>query len=225
MAPRETQFLVVEDDDDTREAISIALEGEGYRVHTAREAADAGRAAAAVRPDLIVLDVRLGEGPDGFGVARTLRSAMDTPVLFLSAVSTLESRLAGFSVGGDDYLTKPFAMEELLVRVRALLRRSGRRSATIWEVGDLVLDEAGHRVTRGGVEIDLTPTEFALLLAVCRRPGRVLSKRQLLAEVWDADWFSPNVVEVRISDLRRKLEAHGPRLIHTVRGVGYVLRA
>jgi two-component system, OmpR family, response regulator len=224
MIARETQVLVVEDDDDTREALAIALEGEGYRVHTTSGVHEAGRVVAAVRPDLVVLDVRLGDGTEGFGIARKLRSTMDVPVLFLSGLDTLESRLTGFEVGGDDYLTKPFAMEELLVRVRALLRRAGRRSTAVWEVGDLVVDEAGRRVTRGGEELFLTFTEFELLLRLCRRPGRVVSKRQLLGEVWGADWFSPNVVEVRISDLRRKLEAHGPRLIHTVRGVGYVLR-
>jgi len=224
MTQREARVLVVEDDDDTRDAITIALQGDGYRVHGEREAVGANRAALAMHPDLVVIDVRLGDGPDGFGLARALRTSSDTPLLFLSAAGSLENRLTGFSVGGDDYLTKPFAMEELLSRVRALLRRAGRRSATVWEIDDLVVDEAGHRVSRAGTEIELTPTEFALLLAFCRRPGRVLSKGQLLDEVWGADWYSPNVVEVRISDLRRKLEALGPRLIQTVRGVGYVLR-
>ena len=176
------------------------------------------------RPDCVVRDVRLGPGPDGYAIARNLRATSDVPVLFVSAWDELDDRLAGFDAGADDYMGKPFAVTELIARVRGLLRRAGGPSTTVWQVSDVIVDEAGHTVTRNGQPIELTPTEFALLVAFCRRPGRVLSKRQLLAEIWDAEWFHENVVEVRISDLRRKLEAHGPRLIHTVRGVGYVLR-
>lgn len=221
-APR---ILVVEDDRVLRDAIAAALRNEGYEVRSTSRSTRAARLVAEHRPDLAVLDVRFPEGPDGFEIARELRSGSDAPIVFVTAAETLDDRLAGFEVGGDDYLVKPFAMPELLARVRVQLRRSGRTTTQVLRVADVVVDELGQTVTRAGEPIELTPTEFDLLAAFARRPGQVLSKERLLALVWDFDAYDPNLVEVYVSALRRKLEAHGPRLVHTVRGAGYVLRA
>ena len=145
-------------------------------------------------------------------------------MLFLTAADAVEDRLRGFEVGGDDYLVKPFAMAELLARIRALLRRTGRETSATRQVRDLMIDEASRTVHRAGVQVDLTGTEFDLLWALARNPGATLSKVQLLSQVWGFDLYEPNLVEVHVSALRRKLEAHGPRVIHTERGRGYVLR-
>jgi two-component system, OmpR family, response regulator len=220
-APR---VLLVEDDAAMLEAVASALRGEGYQVHTEPDGAGIREAAAGFRPDLAVLDVRLPRGPSGLSIARLLRDAEELPIIFLTAADSTEDRLAGFEAGGDDYLIKPFAMAELLARVRALLRRSGRLTSDTWQVGDVVVDEATRRVHRNGGTIDLTRTEFDLLVSLGRHPDRVLSKTQLLASVWGFESYDVNVVEVHISALRRKLEEHGPRLIHTVRGAGYRLR-
>jgi len=176
-------------------------------------------------PDIALLDVHLGSGPSGLAVARRLRAVGDIPIVFLTAADALDDRLAGFDAGAEDYVTKPFAMAELLARVRALLRRTGAASNDVWRVGDLVVDEAAHQVRRGDSELVLTKVEFDLLVALGRNAGRVLSKGQLLADVWGFADYDPNVVEVAMSGLRRKLESHGPRLVQTVRGVGYVIRA
>jgi len=137
----------------------------------------------------------------------------------------VEGVVAAFEVGGDDYLVKPFVMSELVARMQAVLRRSNRNSPTVLQVGDVCVDVASHTIVRSGRNVDLTQREFALLRMLCRRPGAVLSKSQLMAEVWGYELYDLNVVEVHMSALRRKLEEHGPRLIHTVRGVGYVIRA
>jgi two-component system, OmpR family, response regulator len=220
-APR---ILVVEDDAALRDSLVVALRAEGYEVEAAADGATGLEAVEVFRPDLAVLDVRLPSGPDGLELSRQLRARGDVPVLFLSALGGLEDRLAGFEAGGDDYLTKPFSTSELLVRIQALLRRSGRLEARAWQVGDLVVDEAARIVTRGGVPVSLTRTEFDLLAALGRSVGTVVSKARLLALVWGFETYDENLVEVHISALRRKLEELGPRLVHTVRGVGYVLR-
>jgi two-component system, OmpR family, response regulator len=218
------RILVVEDDTALRDSLAVALRAEGYDVETAADG-EAGLACLdSFRPDLAVLDVRLPAGPDGLELARELRARGDAPVLFLSALSAEQDRIAGFEAGGDDYLTKPFSTSELLLRVKALLRRAGRLEAQAWQVGDLVVDEAARTAVREGVDLELTRTEFDLLVALGRNVGTVVSKSRLLAIVWGFDTYDENLVEVHISALRRKLEAAGPRLVHTVRGVGYVLR-
>ena len=133
--------------------------------------------------------------------------------------------MAGFDAGADDYLVKPFAMAELLARVQALLRRSGRLASAVWQVGELVIDQGAAKVVRAGAPVELTSTEYQLLCVLARHPGQVLSKVQLLTQVWGFDAYDANLVEVHMSALRRKLEAHGPRMVHTVRNMGYVLRA
>jgi two-component system, OmpR family, response regulator len=221
-APR---ILVVEDDPTLRDSLAVTLRAEGYEIETAESGAAALVSFDAFRPDLALLDVRLPAGPDGLDLARELRARGDVPVLFLSALGELQDRVAGFEAGGDDYLTKPFSTSELVLRIQALLRRSGRLEARAWQVGDLVVDEAARTALRDGVAIELTRTEFDLLVALGRNLGTVVSKSRLLALVWGFETYDENLVEVHISALRRKLEAAGPRLVQTVRGVGYVLRA
>jgi DNA-binding response OmpR family regulator len=221
VAPR---ILVVEDDRSIREALEIALRGAGYRVEAVPDGTGALQAIETFRPDLAILDVHLGAGPDGFAVARRLRGTSDAPVLFLTAADAPEDRLTGFEVGADDYVVKPFLLDELLARVRALLRRAGRLHSERIEVGDVLVDEGARTAARAGEALDLTHTELELLLVLARHRGQVLSKTQLLEQVWGYDQYDPNVVEVHVSALRKKLEAHGPRLVHTVRGAGYVLR-
>jgi two-component system, OmpR family, response regulator len=221
------KVLVVEDDSSVRDTVRIALESAGYQVRVEGDGLAVETVAREFRPDLAVLDVRLPQGPSGLSVAKLLRDGDDgLPIIFLTAAADVDDRLAGFRAGGDDYLTKPFAVAELQARAEALLRRSGRLNTSgVWQVGDLVVDEAARRATRDGRELGLTRTEFELLLILGANPDRVLSKSQLLTSVWGFDEYDPNVVEVHISSLRRKLEAAGePRLVQTIRGVGYVLR-
>jgi two-component system OmpR family response regulator len=215
---------VVEDDADVRYIVEMALQQTGYTVALEPSGANLQRVAATFRPDLAILDVAFPRGPDGLTLARQLRDVSSLPILFLTGAATLEDRLAGFKAGGDDYLIKPFAIAELLARVRALLLRSGRLEPAILEVDDCTVDIEGRIVTRGGIEITLTRTEFELLAALVRDPGKVLSKPQLLARVWGFDAYDVHLVEVHMSSLRRKLHACGSPLIQTVRGVGYVLR-
>jgi two-component system OmpR family response regulator len=193
-------------------------------VHTGRDALDQVNA---YRPDLVVLDVMLPD-LDGFEVLRRLsEEATRVPVIFLTARGELDDRLRGFTLGGDDYLTKPFSLEELVVRVRAILRRTQSLVPETSQLAfdDVVLDEELHEVCRGGATVHLTPTEFKLLHYLMLNRDRVVSKAQILDRVWQYDFGgNENVVEIFISSLRKKLEAEGPRLIHTVRGVGYRLR-
>jgi two-component system, OmpR family, response regulator len=222
------RVLVVEDDAAVRHTVRIALENEGHQIRAEGDGLAVEAVTRDFRPDVAVLDVRLPTGPCGLSIAAMLRGIDgDLPIIFLTAADDVEDRLAGFRVGGDDYLTKPFAVAELQARVHALLRRSGRlRTTGVWEVDDLCVDEGARRATRNGRELDLTRTEFELLAALGANADRVLSKSQLLTSVWGFEEYDPNVVEVYVSSLRRKLESEGePRLVQTVRGVGYVLRA
>lgn len=219
------RILVIEDDDAIRTALDAALCAEDYEVQAQRDGSKAEQVAEGFQPDLAILDVRLPFGPDGFTICKRLRQMGDLPTIFVTAADSLEDRLVGFEAGGDDYLAKPFDTRELLARVEALLRRSGRLAESILRVEDLVIDTESGYVSRDSAKLDLTRTEYELLVALARHPGRVLSKVQLLTMVWGYDTMDVNIVEVHISSLRRKLEAVGPRLIHTIRGTGYALRA
>ena len=213
-------MVLVEDEEPVRHAVERALRREGIAVTGFSDYPDPGLVLSAA-PDLAVLDVLLPNG-DGFDLARKLRAARDLPIVFLTARDTVEDRLDGFELGADDYLVKPFALEELLARVRAVLRRTGRLGAAI-EAGDVVIDEQAGLASRAGSPLDLTPTELRLLAYLVRQRGLVLSKHQLLTQVWGYDAYDPNVVEVHVSAVRRKLEAHGSRVLHTVLGLGYRL--
>jgi len=218
------RVLVVEDDDALRDALAIAIRDEGSEVLGKADGTEIPDALTTFDPDVVILDVRLPGGVTGIDVARQIRTRSDVPIVFLTAADGVRDRLEGFEVGGDDYVTKPFAMPELLARIQALLRRSGRATSKRRVIHDIVIDEEGHIVERAGQRVNLTRTEYDLLVTLARRPGQVFSKTRLLALIWDYEHYDPNVVEVHVSALRRKLEAHGPRLIQTVRGVGYVLR-
>lgn len=219
------RVLVVEDDVAIRDAVVVALADAGLVTHAVGDAIAARRAVAGFCPDLVVLDVRLpGGDQEGFAVGRFVRDRGETPVLYLTAADGEADRLAGFAAGGDDYVVKPFLLSELVARVRAVLRRSGRLRSETLAVADLVVDELGRTATRAGTTLALTTTEFTVLVTLVRHRGMVLSKDQLLELVWGWEVEDPNVVERQISALRRKLEALGPRLIRTVRGAGYVLR-
>jgi DNA-binding response OmpR family regulator len=218
------RLLVVEDDEPIRSALEVAMRRAGYEILALEDGLALSAATDDFRPDLAVLDVRLPVGPGGYAMARTLRSRSTMPILFLTAADAVEDRLAGFEAGADDYLIKPFSMAELLARVQALLRRSGRVASSSWQLSDLVVDEEAHTVARGGVALELTKTEYELLVTLAHNVGKVLSKTQLLTSVWGFEAYDTNLVEVHMSALRRKLESVGPRLVHTVRGVGYVLR-
>jgi DNA-binding response OmpR family regulator len=219
-----SRALLIEDDLAVREAVTIAFEGLGFVV----QAQPTGEHLAAVmdefRPDVAIIDIRLPAGPDGFELARQVVSLAGVPVVFLTASDGLDDRLAGFEAGGDDYIVKPFAMSELLARVRAVLRRSGRMHSPVVQFRDLLIDDNAKEVIRGGAVLDLTPTEFELLSVLTHSPNQVFSKGQLLSQIWGFDSYDPNLVEVHVSALRRKLDAHGPRLVHTVRSRGYVFR-
>jgi two-component system OmpR family response regulator len=217
------RLLVVDDEATVRELLSEALRFAGFEVSSAATGAEAVALAGREPPDLILLDVML-PGMDGFDVVRRLRSAGGTvPVLFLSARDAPDDKVTGLRAGGDDYVTKPFHLRELIARIEAILRRTGGGGHT---VGDLTLDPDTQRVTRDGRTIRLSPTEFRLLRHLMANAGQVVSKAAILAEVWRYDFAGDtSIVDTYVSYLRRKLEASGPRLIHTRRGEGYVLRA
>jgi len=223
------RILVVDDDDEIRAMLDSTLRFSGFEVTQASTGADAIAALASSPPDVVVLDVMM-PGVDGFEVVQLIRRRDATlPVLFLSARDAVEDRVRGLRLGGDDYVTKPFSAVEVIARIETLLRRTALtehdpEDAAI-RVADLVLDEQRHLVERGGTRIDLSPTEFRLLQMLMANPDQILSKSQILREVWLYDFGGEaNVVERFISSLRRKLDAHGDPLIETVRGFGYVLR-
>jgi two-component system OmpR family response regulator len=222
------RVLVVDDESTLAELMSMALRMEKWDVRTALDGQTAVRTAREFRPDVVVLDVML---PDfnGFEVLRRMRADFPTlPVLFLTAKDAVEDRIAGLTAGGDDYVTKPFSLEEVVLRLRALLRRTGVTDADAGArlvVGDLSLNEETREVSRGGDSIDLTATEFELLRYLMSNPRRVLSKAQILDRVWSYDFGGQaNIVELYISYLRKKIDAGRAPMIHTMRGAGYVLK-
>jgi len=225
--------LVVDDDDAIREALERALRAEGFAVVTAPGGRAALESVARRVPAAVVLDVTMPDLNGRTVCARLRADGIRTPILILSARDEVEDRIAGLQAGADDYLVKPFAVEELIARLWALLRRAGDDTGLTGEpvsdilVGDLLVDPAARTVTRGGRPVDLTRREFELLDVFARNPGIVLSRDRLLELVWGYDWAADgNVVDVFVSYLRRKLESEGePRMIQTVRGVGFVLRA
>ena len=214
------RVLLVEDEPVLRETVASGLEAAGFVVLAAADGRDLDGAVARFRPDAAVLDISL-PGPDGLTLARRLRERGDAAIVFVTARDAVADRLAGFAVGGDDYLVKPFVLAELVARLRAVLRRAGRLVSPTVEVGPLVLDEDAGRVLVAGEPVPLTATELRLLAYLVRNRGRVLSKTQILTQVWGYDEYDPNLVEAHVSALRRKLETHAPRLVHTVRGIGY----
>jgi two-component system OmpR family response regulator len=221
------RVLVVDDEPNIVDVISMALRFEGFEVESAGNGAEAIAAVATSRPSVIVLDVMLPD-IDGFEVARRLAGARTgVPIIFLTARDATEDVVRGLTVGGDDYMTKPFSLEELVARIRSVLRRSGHGSeeSSRLAFADLELDEDTREVARGGRPIELTATEFRLLRYLMLNPRRVLTRSQLLDHVWQYDFGGDaRVLETYISYLRKKVDVEQPRLIHTVRGVGYALR-
>ena len=222
------RVLTVDDEPSLTELLSMAMRYEGWDVSTAASGSAAVKVAREVRPDAIVLDMMLPDF-DGLEVMRRIRMDQpDVPVIFLTAKDAVGDRIGGLTAGGDDYVTKPFSLEEVIARLRALLRRSGATapaSDSLLVVGDLTLDEDSHEVTRGGTQVNLTATEFELLRYLMRNPKRVLSKAQILDRVWNYDFGGQaNVVELYISYLRKKIDAGREPMIHTLRGAGYVLK-
>ncbi|WSW02066.1 response regulator transcription factor [Streptomyces sp. NBC_01006] len=222
------RILVVDDEPDVTDVLAGVMTGEGWQVRTAADGATALAAARAFRPDAVVLDWMLPD-LDGLQVLRDLRREEPRVcVLFLTARDAVEDRIAGITAGGDDYVTKPYSLEEVLARLRGLLRRAGMTAepgANLLTVGDLTMDEEAREVRRGGAIVDLSRTEFELLRFLMRNPRRVLSKDQILDRVWAYDFGGrAHVVELYISYLRKKIDAGRTPMIHTVRGVGYVLK-
>ncbi len=216
------RIIVVEDEDAILVPLAGALTAAGYQTLALHDGTAFEEELDAFRPDLVILDLMLPVR-DGMSLAAAVRGRSDSGVLILTARDTVADRVRGLQGGADDYMVKPFATEELLARVAAILRRLGRLPSRI-QVGDLLLDEEAGMVLQAGRPVSLTATEFKLLAYLIVHRGRTLSKTRLLTQVWGYDEYDPNLVEVHISTLRRKLERDGPRLIHTLRGLGYVLR-
>jgi two-component system, OmpR family, response regulator len=221
------RLLLVDDEDNLRSMLQAALRHNGFEVTSVATGRAALEAVAEAEPDLVVLDIMLPD-LDGFDVCRRLRAdGLTTPVLFLTARDGTEDKVRGLTLGGDDYLVKPFSLDELVARVQAVLRRAGlvRQDSSVLCCADLVLDDEAHRVTRGGDEVALSPTEYSLLRYLLLNQGRVVSKAQILDRVWHYDFGGDGgVVETYIGYLRRKVDRSEPRLIRTIRGVGYTLR-
>ncbi len=223
------RVLVVDDEASLTDLLQMALRYEGWEIKTAADGSSALTTARDFRPDAIVLDIMLPD-IDGLQVLQRLRSdGNDVPVLFLTAKDALDDRIAGLTAGGDDYVTKPFSLEEVVARLRGLIRRStmtvDANESPVLVVGDLELDEDSHEVRRNGRLIELTATEFELLRYLMRNPRRVVSKSQILDRVWDYDFGGKSsVVEIYISYLRKKIDAEGAPMLHTVRGAGYMIK-
>ena len=219
-------LLIVDDEENLRSMLGAALRHHGFEVTSVGDGRSALDAIAARAPDLVLLDVMLPD-LDGFEVCRRLRAAGNsTPVLFLTARDSTDDKVRGLTLGGDDYLQKPFSLEELVARATAVLRRTGHDERSVLSCADLVLDDDAHQVTKSGDEVALSPTEYNLLRYLLVNQGRVVSKAQILDHVWQYDFGGDGgVVETYIGYLRRKLDTNEPKLITTVRGVGYVLRA
>jgi two-component system response regulator TrcR len=220
--------LLVDDERALTNLVKMALHHEGWTVETAHDGHEAIAKFTSVQPDLVVLDIML-PGLDGLQILERLRAAESyTPVLFLTARDTVRDRVVGLTSGGDDYMTKPFSLEELVARLRALLRRAAQtvsEESSILEVGDLILDESSYEVRRAGKVVALTTTEFELLRYLMRNPKHVVSRAQILDRVWNYDFAGrASIVDLYVSYLRKKIDAGMPPMIHTVRGVGYVLR-
>lgn len=216
------RILVIEDAEAIRVAVGSGLTTAGHEVLSREHGHQLERDLAQFRPDVVVLDIML-PGRDGFTLLETVRARSGAGVVILTARDGIEDRLRGLRAGSDDYVVKPFDLAELVARVDALLRRMGRLQ-TKTTIGDLVIDVESGAVHRGGETIVLTLTEFKLLGYLAAHRDRVVTKAQILTAVWGYDDYDPNLVEVNVSAVRRKLEAHGPRLLHTVRGLGYTLR-
>ena len=220
-------LLVVDDEENLRSMLAAALQHHGFAVTTASNGREALDVIPLERPDLVLLDVMMPD-LDGFEVCRRLRADGDrTPVLFLTARDSTEDKVRGLTLGGDDYVQKPFSLDELVARAGAVLRRTAESSAAsvVHECVDLVMNDDAHRVTRAGLDVSLSPTEYNLLRYLLVNQGRVLSKAQILDHVWKYDFGGDGgVVETYIGYLRRKVDDVEPKLIHTIRGVGYTLR-
>lgn len=220
-------LLIVDDEDNLRSMLTAALRHHGFEISTASNGREALDAVAESHPDLVVLDVMMPD-LDGFEVCRRMRTDGDrTPVLFLTARDSTEDKVRGLTLGGDDYLQKPFSLEELVARANAILRRTGNATEdrTVLRCHDLEMDDDAHLVTRAGQDIALSPTEYKLLRYLLLNQGRVLSKAQILDHVWQYDFGGDGgVVETYIGYLRKKVDTSEPRLITTIRGIGYTLR-
>ena len=216
------RVMIVEDSEAIRLSVESALGEAGYAVLGRPDGNDLEQQLATFRPDLVVLDVML-PGRDGFTLLDAIRRHSAVGVVLLTARDAVDDRLRGLGAGADDYVVKPFVLAELVARVTAVLRRTGRTRPTI-EIGELVVDVEGGRVRYGAADVELTSTEWKLLVYFAQHRDRVVGKTQVLTAVWGYGDYAANLVEVNVSALRRKLEAHGPRVLHTVRGQGYVLR-
>ncbi|ORV51822.1 MULTISPECIES: response regulator transcription factor [Mycobacteriaceae] len=228
-AAPEARVLVVDDETNIVELLSVSLKFQGFEVYTASSGPAALDRAREIRPDAVILDVMM-PGMDGFGVLRRLRAdGIDAPALFLTARDALQDKITGLTLGGDDYVTKPFSLEEVVARLRVILRRAGKgaqepRNSRL-KFADIELDEDTHEVWKSGEPVSLSPTEFTLLRYFVINAGTVLSKPKILDHVWRYDFGGDvNVVESYVSYLRRKIDTGDKRLLHTLRGVGYVLR-
>jgi two-component system, OmpR family, response regulator len=223
------RVLVVDDEPHIAEIVCMALKLEGFEVASANSGLKAVESAKTFRPDALVLDIMLPD-IDGLEVMRRVRAvSADVPVLFLTAKDSVEDRVAGLTAGGDDYVTKPFSLEEIVARLRSILRRTGVQVSydedSVLRVGDLTLNEDSYEVARAGEQINLTATEFELLRYLMRNPKRVLTKAQILDRVWNYDFGGQaSIVDLYISYLRKKIDSGRPAMIHTQRGVGFVLK-